>query len=62
METTPGPDGDTKSYILSAASACQRIVFTVSGKSISRQSVMGLPPSIASIIANSSEFASISVA
>ena len=53
------PVGAIESYSLSAASAYQRNVLIVSGRSVSRQSVIGLPASSESSSASSSAFASI---
>ena len=53
------PVGAIESYSLSTASAYQRNVLIVSGRSVSRQSVIGLPASSESSIASSSAFASI---
>ena len=51
-----GPVGATASKTLSIASAYQRNVLTVSGRSTSRQSVIGLPASSASSVASSARF------
>ena len=59
MPSASGPVGAIESYSLSAASAYQRNVLIVSGRSASRQSVIGLPASSESSIASSSAFASI---
>ena len=53
-----GPVGATASNTLSIASAYQRNVLIVSGRSTSRQSVIGLPASSASSVASSSRLAS----
>ena len=59
MPSASGPVGAIESYSLSAASAYQRKVLIVSGRSASRQSVIGLPASSESSRASSSAFASI---
>ena len=56
MATLPGPVGATFSYSLSIASACQRKQCTVSGTSMVRQSVIGLPASRQSSRASSPRF------
>src|SRR4051812_22471445 len=53
-----GPGGATASNTLSIASAYQRTVLIASGRSISRQSVIGLPASRASSVASSLRLAS----